>query len=90
MKLFPVKVECHSGYKADEFPLRFYWQNTRFEINEISDRWYQAEPTPHWPVAYYFKVKTEGKREFILKHDLEDDQWFIVQSDDAVFAYSLN
>jgi hypothetical protein len=90
MKLFPVRVECHSGYQADEFPVRFFWQNTRFEISEVSDRWYQVEPTPQWPVACYFRVRTEGKQEFILKHELEEDQWFIVQSDDAVFAYSLN
>lgn len=90
MKLFPIKVECHSGYKADEYPIRFYWQDIKFEITEIADRWYQAQATPDWPVADYFKIRTAGKHEFILKHELGNDEWFIVKPDDAVFSYSLN
>lgn len=90
MNLIPVKVECHSGYKADEYPICFYWQNVKYEISEIADRWYQVQATPNWPVANYFKVKTNGKQEFILKYEMDGDRWFLVQSDDAVFGYSLN
>lgn len=90
MKLIPVKVECHSGYKADEYPICFYWQDISFEITEIADRWYQARATPDWPVADYFKVRTAGKQEFILKHELETDQWFLVRPDEDVFNYLLN
>ena len=90
MKLIPVKVDCHSGYKADEYPVCFYLQNTKYEIKEIADRWYQAQATPEWPVADYYKVRTAANQEFILKHDLQCEQWFIVRSDDAVFGYSLN
>ena len=54
MKLIPIIVECHSGYKADEYPICFYWENSKFEIKEISDRWYQAQPSPDWPVCRLF------------------------------------
>ncbi|MFA5330476.1 MAG: cytoplasmic protein [Prolixibacteraceae bacterium] len=90
MKLIPVQVECHSGYKADEYPVCFYWQNVKYEISEIADRWFQAAHTEAGPVANYFKVKTKGKQEFILKYEIVGDRWFLVQSDDAVFGFSLN
>lgn len=90
MKLIPVKVECHSGYKADEYPICFYWKNIKFEIKEIADRWYQAQEAPDMPVADYFKVRTAGKSIYILKHELQSDQWFVVSPDEAVIPYSLN
>jgi hypothetical protein len=32
MKLIQIEVECHSGYKADEYPKYFSRGNDRFEI----------------------------------------------------------
>jgi hypothetical protein len=46
MKAILIKVECHSGYKADEYPTCFYWKDEKFEIREISDRWYQGNRNP--------------------------------------------
>jgi hypothetical protein len=73
----PIKVECHSGYKADEYPKCFHWNDERHEIDEILDRWYQGDQNPVWPVSNYFKVKTADGRQFILKHDLERDRWYL-------------
>jgi hypothetical protein len=75
--LIPIKVECHSGYKADEYPLCFYWNEDRYEIREITDRWYQGERDPAWPVSNYFKVETGSGGPFIIKHELENDSWFL-------------
>jgi hypothetical protein len=75
--LFPVEVECHAGYKADEYPKRFYWDNLRFEIEEVLDRWYQGDQNPQFPPANYFKVRTTGKKVHILKHETETDRWFL-------------
>jgi len=36
-ELIEVKVECYSGYKADEYPICFYQDDQRFEILEIID-----------------------------------------------------
>lgn len=90
MKLIPVEVQCHSGYKADEYPTSFYWMNIRYDIQEIADRWYQARTTPEAPVANYFKVRTASKTVYILKHDLESDKWFIVTDDNPFFGFSAN
>ena len=43
LKLIPIKVECHSGFEADEYPKCFYWNNNRFEILEIIDPWYKCD-----------------------------------------------
>lgn len=75
--LIQIEVECHSGYKSDEYPLRFYWDNLCFEINEIIDRWYQGDLNPDFPPATYFKVRTSDDKIFILKHESIKDVWFL-------------
>lgn len=72
-----IKVVCHSGYPANEYPIYFYWDNIRFEIMEILDRWYQGDHNPDLPPARYFKVKTSDNKIFILKHAEESDEWFL-------------
>jgi len=40
----------------------------------------RTESKPEWPRAdYYFKVLAADKREYLLKHDLEADEWFLGQ-----------
>lgn len=90
MNLIPIKVECHSGYKANEYPTCFYWMNIRYEIREIADRWYQAQATPDSPVANYFKVRTASKSIYMIKHELESDQWFLILPEDPFIRFSFN
>lgn len=75
--LFEITVECHSGYKADEHPVRFYWDDICFEIREIEDRWYQGNAGPEFPSAHYFKVCTTDNKTYILKHETKSDRWFL-------------
>jgi hypothetical protein len=75
--LFQISVECHSGYKADEYPKCFYWDNIRFEIAEIPDRWYQGDSNPEFPAANYYKVITKDRKTYILKHEIQSDTWFL-------------
>ena len=79
MKLTPIRVECYAGAKADETPRRFSWEGQTLEVGEVLDRWYQVESKPEWPRADYFKVRAEDAREYLLKHDLESDEWFLGQ-----------
>ena len=73
-----IQVDCHSGYKADEYPKCFYLNDIKYEIKEITDRWYQGDQNPEWPVTNYFKVITMDGKQFILKHEIERDEWYIV------------
>jgi hypothetical protein len=77
MELIPIQVECYAGYRADETPRRFCWEETWFEVVEVLDRWYQGATDPEWPRADYFKVAGADGRQYLLKHDCEADQWFL-------------
>jgi hypothetical protein len=79
MRLIPIRVECYAGAKADETPRRFTWEERTIEVHEVLDRWYQVESKPEWPRADYFKVQAADAREYLLKHDLESDEWFLGQ-----------
>ena len=80
MKLIPIQVECYAGAKADETPRRFTLEERTIEVGEVLDRWYQVESKPEWPRADYFKVRAAGGPEYLLKHDLESDEWFVGKS----------
>ncbi|MGB8491743.1 MAG: hypothetical protein WCE64_11865 [Bacteroidales bacterium] len=75
--LIPIRVECHAGYKADEYPKCFYLKDNRYEISEIEDRWYQGDYNPEWPVSNYYKVRTKDEKRFIIKHEIEKDVWYL-------------
>ena len=90
MNPIPIKVECHSGYKADEYPVCFYWDNIKFEIKEVSDRWYQSDASSDLPACDYFKVCTAEEMKYIIKHELESDHWFLVAIDEPVIRFSCN
>ena len=77
MQLIPIRVECYAGAEADETPRRFIWQERTIEVGEVLDRWYQVESKPEWPKADYFKVRAADGPEYLLKHDLELDEWFL-------------
>jgi hypothetical protein len=79
MKLTPITVECYAGIKADETPRRFTREERSIEIAEVLDRWHQVESLPEWPRADYFKVRGADQREYLLKHDLESDEWYLGQ-----------
>ena len=82
MKLIPIKVECYAGYKADEYPVCFYQSNTRFEVLEILDRWNQTEYLDNTHVSDYFKVHTNMDKPVIVKHDIKDDKWYLLETRD--------
>ena len=78
MESVPIRVECHSGYKADEYPKCFYWKDEKFEIKKISDRWYQGSHDPDYPETDYFKVITIHDRQYLIKHIVKNDRWYLI------------
>ena len=80
LKLVAIQVECYAGAKADETPRRFTVEGHEVQIGEVLDRWYQVESRPEWPRADYFKVHGEDGRDYLLKHDLESDDWWLGRS----------
>ena len=55
-------VECYSGAKAGERPLRFQLGDRRYTVEEILDQWYE-------PNATYFKLRADDGNTYILRRD---------------------
>lgn len=77
MELVPIEVECYAGFKADESPRFIRHFNERLEIREVLDRWYQKGTNPEFAASNYFKVETLSGEQYLLKHELEKDEWFL-------------
>ena len=75
-----IQVECHSGYKVNEYPVAFTFQGQRRVVSEIVDRWYEGGIIPDKPAADYFKVKTDDERIYILVYESYSDKWFILET----------
>ncbi len=65
-----LRVECYSGYKADERPLRFYLGERCFEVEEVLDQWYGPEDT-------WFSVRADDGACYVLRHHQHgnEDAW---------------
>jgi hypothetical protein len=63
-----VRVECHSGYKAEERPVRIVFESQTLEITEVEDRWCS-------PGATYFRVLTVSGDRYVLRRDDAQEAW---------------
>ena len=63
-----MRVQCYSGAKADERPLRFQLNEHEYEVEEVLDRWYGPDDT-------YFKVRADDQNTYILRHSPATDTW---------------
>lgn len=67
----PITVQCYAGYRGDERPLSFRWQERSLQVEEVLDRWYD-------PDADYFKVVADDGSTYLLRHNLEADDWELI------------
>ena len=63
-----LQVECYSGYKAEQYPLRFILREQVLEVLEVQDQWYS-------PSARYFRVRASDGNMYVLRHDEETGIW---------------
>jgi hypothetical protein len=63
-----IRVDCYSGYKGDERPVRLKLKDGAREIVAIEDRWYT-------PGATYFRVLAGDGDRYLLRHDEGQDLW---------------
>jgi len=62
MSRMRVRVECYSGRKADERPIRFGLDGREYMVEEVLDRWYG-------PSDAFFKVRAGDGNLYILRQD---------------------
>ncbi len=66
-----IKVECYSGYKGNESPMRFFLGNRSIEVEQVVDRWYGEHGS-------YFRVLGNDDNLYILKGPIEDGFWELI------------
>jgi hypothetical protein len=63
-----IHVECYSGHKADERPLRVLLNGEMIEVTAVEDRWYS-------PGATYFRVLLSTGDRYVLRRQEAQDTW---------------
>jgi c-di-GMP-binding flagellar brake protein YcgR len=63
-----IRVECYSGHRAEERPLRFVIRQREFQVRELDGRWYSPE-------ASFFRVLADDGNYYVLRHDETQDSW---------------
>jgi len=63
-----VRVECYSGYKGDERPLKLQIGEQMLDVAEVEDRWYS-------PGATYFRVLLANGERYVLRREDAQDVW---------------
>ncbi|HUB81444.1 MAG TPA: hypothetical protein VMB03_21740 [Bryobacteraceae bacterium] len=63
-----LRVQCYSGRKADERPVRFELGSREYAVVELQDQWYG-------PDATFFKVLADDGQRYILRHGHAADEW---------------
>ena len=68
-----LRVQCYSGYKAEERPVRFSIDDHEYVVDEVLDQWYGPE------YAWY-KVRADDGNMYILKRDTSEpgESWDLV------------
>ena len=73
MKQIVLAVECYSGRKADERPLRF-WFGRQYQVESVLDQWYDPE-------SISYKIRADDANVYILRHasSRPDGEWILVK-----------
>lgn len=68
-----LKVECYSGHKADERPVRFRLEGKQYVVQAVLDQWYDPE-------SIFYKVRADDGNLYILRQQMSvpDGAWDLV------------
>jgi hypothetical protein len=70
-----LEVDCYSGRKADERPVRFRLEERQYVVEEVLDQWYG-------PDHAFYKVRADDGNLYILRRETStpDGAWHLVSS----------
>lgn len=68
-----LEVDCYSGYKAEEKPIRFRLDGHQYLIEEVLDQWYG-------PNDEFYKVRADDGNLYILRREASTPEgtWHLV------------
>ena len=67
-----IRVECYSGYKSNERPIKFWVGERLFFVESIEDQWYGVD-------TMYFRVRADDGNIHVISH-AETDVWTLEKS----------
>ncbi len=67
---WPLRVECYSGHKADQRPIRVFLHGGPIEVASVEDSWYS-------PGFTFFRVLLSTGERYVLRHQQAQDLWTI-------------
>jgi hypothetical protein len=73
MKMMKLSVECYSGRKADERPVRFWLEGKQYEVEAVLDQWYD-------PDGIFYKVRPNDGNVYIIRQQpsTPEERWDLV------------
>ncbi len=71
-----IDVVCYSGYRANERPLKFTFQNKKFQIEKILNRSIE-EPLTERERLYRFQVRCTDNKIYSILYNSHLDEWYI-------------
>lgn len=66
-----IRMECYSGYRAEETPKVMHFSGRRVIVAEILDRWLA-------PDHRYFKLLGDDRCLYIIRHDVVTFRWQMI------------
>jgi hypothetical protein len=67
-EIVKIQVECYSGHKADERPIKFSLGNTVLFVDSIQDQWYGLGDC-------FFRVLADDGNTYVIGHNETTDEW---------------
>jgi hypothetical protein len=73
MEVMNLNVECYSGRKADERPIRFRLEGRQYLVEAVLDQWYDPE-------GIFYKIRADDGNLYILRQQTStpDGAWDLV------------
>jgi hypothetical protein len=72
-----IEVVSYCGYRPNERPLSFVYQDKKWEVKDILERWHEASQKAGAPTYSFFKVVTLSGDHFILRYNTRYKTWAI-------------
>ena len=68
-----LEVDCYSGFKADERPVRFRLDDHLYLVKEVLDQWYG-------PGDVFYKIRLDDGNLYILRKEIcsPAGNWYLV------------
>jgi hypothetical protein len=69
-KEMELEVNCYSGRKADERPVRFRLDKRDYTVEEVLDQWYGPDDA-------FYKVRAQDGNVYVLRRQMSDGSWHL-------------